>query len=169
MVQRPENVRHRRIRADGILGLFHGLGNVTQFTNRLGKVTEYMYTSYSNPLAVYDATDGALTLYTYFAGREHRPNHRCRRQRGEYAYNPLNQQTVENWLGPLPPGKGQGDGWISNGTVSHTIQTFDDADGETLGVTETDANNSANATDYQYSYDADGNVLTSRMAPGDLS
>ena len=38
-----------------------------------------------------------------------------------------------------------------------------------MGVTETDTNNLANVTNYEYTYDADGSVLTSRMAPGDLA
>ena len=35
-------------------------------------------------------------------------------------------------------------------------------------MTETDTTNPADGTDYEYTYDADGNMLTSRMAPGDL-
>ena len=37
-----------------------------------------------------------------------------------------------------------------------------------VAVTESDTQNSSNATNYTYSYDEDGRLLTSRMAPGDL-
>ncbi|MGO9114668.1 MAG: deaminase [Thermoguttaceae bacterium] len=66
--------------------------------------------------------------------------------------------------------------WLdANGSVFHTIHTYYDADGETVGVTETDTTtllhtaNPASCTNYEYTYDADGNMLTSRMAPGDLA
>ena len=36
-------------------------------------------------------------------------------------------------------------------------------------MTEWDASNSASCTDYEYTYDADGDLLSSRMAPGDLA
>ena len=92
----------------------------------------------------------------------------------QFLYDPLNRQVEEEWLAPLPPGEsplppgeGQGEGVVD--PVIHTIQTYYDADGETLGVTETDTNNPANCTDYEYTYNADGNVLTSRMAPGGLA
>ena len=92
----------------------------------------------------------------------------------QFPDDPLNRQVEEEWLAPLPPGEsplppgeGQGEGVVD--PVIHTIQTYYDADGETLGVTETDTNNPANCTDYEYTYNADGNVLTSRMAPGGLA
>jgi hypothetical protein len=44
-----------------------------------------------------------------------------------------------------------------------------DADGDTTGVIETDTTDSSDTTNYAYTYSNDGNVLTSRMAPGDLT
>ena len=73
----------------------------------------------------------------------------------QYVYDPVNRQVEEDWL----------DG---SGNAIHTIHTYCDADGETVGVTEWDASDSANATNYEYTYDFDGNLYTSRMAPGDL-
>ena len=54
-------------------------------------------------------------------------------------------------------------------SCSHTIDTYFDNAGQVVAVTETDTQNSSNATNYQYSYDQDGRLLTSRMAPGDLT
>ena len=60
--------------------------------------------------------------------------------------------------------------WLDgSGNAIHTIHTYYDADGETVGVTEWDSSDSANATDYEYTYDAGGDMLSSRMAPGDLA
>ncbi len=52
--------------------------------------------------------------------------------------------------------------------ITHTIHTWLDAAGQTLGVTETDTANPAATTQWQYDYDADGNLVKSRMAPGEL-
>ena len=41
-------------------------GNVTQLTDRLGNVTEYTYTDYSNPFTVTRDSDGATTHYYYY-------------------------------------------------------------------------------------------------------
>ena len=41
--------------------------NVTQFTDRMGNITEYTYTTYSNPLTVTHESDGATTTYSYYA------------------------------------------------------------------------------------------------------
>ena len=74
----------------------------------------------------------------------------------QYVYDPLNRQVEENWLD-------------ADSNVFHTIHTYYDADGQVLGISESDTQNAAAGTLYQYTYDADGRVTSARMAPGDLS
>ena len=74
----------------------------------------------------------------------------------QYVYDPLNRQVEENWLD-------------ADSNVFHTIHTYYDADGQVLGITESDAQTAAAGTLYQYAYDADGRVTSARMAPGDLA
>ena len=50
--------------------------------------------------------------------------------------------------------------------MSHTIKRFYDGSDHLLGVTETDTANPAATTAWQFSYDALGQVVKSRMAPG---
>ena len=52
--------------------------------------------------------------------------------------------------------------------ITHTIRTWLDAAGQTLGVTEADSVNPAATTAWQFTYDALGQLVKSRMAPGDL-
>lgn len=51
--------------------------------------------------------------------------------------------------------------------VSHTIQTTYDDAGQVVGVIETDTTNPAAGARYEYTYDFDGHLLTSGMAPSD--
>ncbi len=117
--------------------------------DRLNRQVENIDPLHNTSFDVYDL-DGNVVQTTDADGRT-----------TQYIYDPLNRQVEEDWLD-------------ANGNVYHTIQTFYDADGETVGVTESDLGtslhtaNTSDATDYEYSYDQDGNVLTSRMAPGDL-
>jgi len=53
--------------------------------------------------------------------------------------------------------------------ISHTIQRIYDAADQLLGVTETDTTNPAARTAWQFAYDALGNVVKSRMAPGEIA
>ena len=53
--------------------------------------------------------------------------------------------------------------------ISHTIQRIYDAADQLLGVTETDTTNPAATTAWQFAYDALGNVVKSRMAPGEIA
>ena len=66
-----------------------------------------------------------------------------------YAYDPLNRQTTESWLNTA-------------GGVIHTTSTYYDAAGEVVGVIDPGAT-------YSYTYDGDGRVIQTRMAPGDLA
>ena len=52
--------------------------------------------------------------------------------------------------------------------ITHTIRTWLDAAGQTLGVTETDAANPAATTAWQFTYDALGQLVKSRVEPGEL-
>ena len=133
---------------------FDAAGNVTSVTDPDGNVTSYVYDNLNRPIETIDPLhntsfdlydlDGNVIQATDADGRVI-----------QYVYNAVGGQTQENWLN-------------SSGSVFHTIHTYYDTDGETVGVTETDTTNSANCTDYAYTYNADGDVLTSRMAPGDL-
>ncbi|MGO9777899.1 MAG: hypothetical protein ACLPM3_15065, partial [Terracidiphilus sp.] len=83
-----------------------------------------------------------------------------------YVFNAVGQQTEEEWLDGAPAG--------GSGNVFHTIQTYYNTLGETVGVVETDtttalhAANPSSCTDYEYAYDFDGRLTSSRMAPGDI-
>lgn len=133
---------------------YDAVGNTLSVTDPDGNVTSYQYDrldrqiQVANPLWFTSTTqydlDGNVVQATDFDG-----------QTTQYVYDPLNQQVEEDWV-------------AANGSVFHTIQTFYDAAGQVLGVSESDENPS-NATSYQYSYDQDGNTLSSRMAPGDLA
>ena len=141
------------------------MGNVLSVTDPDGNVSSYVYDNLNRQIEttdplhnasfnVYDL-DGKLIQSTDADGNVI-----------QYVYNAVGEQSQENWLSPVPPGEGES--WISNGDVYRTIDAYYNADGETVGVTEWDATSRADRTNYEYTYDADGNVLTSRMAPGDL-
>ena len=143
---------------------YDAVGNVSSVTDPDGNVTSYVYDRlsrqietidplYNTSSTVYDA-DGNMVQTTDADGRTI-----------QYVYDPLNRQVEEDWLSPPPPGEGGGGAAASY----HTIHTYYDADGETVGVTETDTTIAADCTNYEYTYDADGDMLTSRMAPGDLT
>ena len=66
----------------------------------------------------------------------------------KFVYDPLNRQVEEDWM--------------SGTTITHATHTYFDAAGQVVGVSDP-------AASYQYSYDADGRVTRSRMAPADLS
>ena len=120
-------------------------GNTTSYVfDDLNRPIETIDPLHNTSFDVYDL-DGNVILSTDADGRT-----------TQFVFDPLGQQVQENWLS-------------SSGSIIHTIHTYYDADGETVGVTETDTNNPANCTNYEYTYDADGSVLTSRMAPGDLA
>ena len=120
--------------------------------DRLNRQIDTIDPLYNTSSTVYDA-DGNVVQTTDADGRTI-----------QYVYDPLNRQVEEDWLSPPPPGEGGGEG----GSVYHAIHTYYDADGETVGVTETDTTDPADCTNYEYTYDADGDLLTSRMAPCDL-
>lgn len=139
---------------------YDAVGNVTSVTDPDGNVTSYVYDRLNRQIEtidplhntsfdVYDL-DSNIIQATDADGRT-----------TQYAYNPLNQQVEEDWLAGAPAG--------GSGSVCHTIDTYYNAAGQVVGVTESDTQNASNATSYEYTYDQDGNVLTSRMAPGDLT
>ena len=135
---------------------YDALGNVTSLTDSEGNITRYAYDRLNrlieetDPLSFttqysYDA-DGNLTQKTDRDGRV-----------TQYLYDPLGRTVEEDWL-------------ASDGvTVTHAILTYFDADGEIIGVTESDSQNRARAVSYEYAYDRDGRLTESRMAPGDLA
>ena len=56
----------------------------------------------------------------------------------------------------------------ASAAVSHTIKRFYDRADQLLGVTETDTTNPAATTAWQFAYDALGQLIKSRMAPGEI-
>ena len=79
----------------------------------------------------------------------------------QYSYNAAGQQTEKS-------------GWTPTATFSTRVQPHYNTLGETVGVVETDtttalhAANPSSCTDYEYAYDFDGRLTSSRMAPGDI-
>ena len=149
---------------------YDAAGNTSSVTDPDGNVTSYSYDRLNqqvetiDPLrntsfGVYDL-DGNVVQTTDADGHV-----------VQYVYNALNERVTENWLSSagVPASAGSGKAWISNGTVSHTICTYYDADGETVGVTESDTTNPGNGANYEYGYDADGRLKSVRMAPADIS
>jgi uncharacterized delta-60 repeat protein/RHS repeat-associated protein len=141
--------------------VYNALGSTVSITDPDGNVTSYLYNHLNelietiNPLRFTSTQSfdpaGNVVQTTDFDG-----------QTIQFVYDSLNRQIEEKWLDAA-------------GNVFHTINTHYDADSEILGVTETDtttalhtANPSA-CTNYEYAYDYDGRLLTSRMAPGDIS
>jgi RHS repeat-associated protein len=147
--------------------IYNAIGSPVSVTDPDGNVTTTLYNNVNQAVAkfspqfyasfsVYDL-DGDQVLSIDADGRA-----------VQDVYNAVGEETQENWLSPLPPGEGEGEGLGAGYSVFHTINTYYDADGDMTGVIVTDTQNASNATDYAYTYSAVGNVLTSRMAPGDL-
>jgi RHS repeat-associated protein len=74
----------------------------------------------------------------------------------EYVYDGVGRQTEEKWLG-------------AGEEVVHTIHRQYDAAGQLTDVVETDEDGLLTGVRYQYVYDSRGNVISARMAPGELT
>jgi uncharacterized delta-60 repeat protein/RHS repeat-associated protein len=135
--------------------VFDAMGNVLSVTDPDGNKTSYVYDNLNRPIETIDPL-GDVSSETHDPDGNVLQTVDADGHVIDFLFDPLNEQVEEDWL----------DG---NGNVFHTIHTYYDADGEKLAVTESDSDNPSDATSYQYTYDSDGRMLTSRMAPGDLT
>lgn len=134
---------------------FDAVGNTVSITDASGNVTRYGYdrnnrlTSETDPL-------GNSTSYGYdLVGNKIRETDRLNRVTS-YIYDTADRLVEERWqASQLAP-------------VSHTIQRIYDRANQLLGVSETDTVNAAATTTWQFTYDANGKIIKSRMAPGEI-
>ena len=159
---------------DATTTVYDADGNVTSVTDADDNVTSWTYDALgrkigqSETVALSDVggtiqTTTAVDSYQYDLDGNLTQSTDADGRVKQFVYDALGRQVQENWL----------DG---GGNVFHSIATYYDADGETIGVVETDVAtalhptaNPSSCTDYEYTYDADGDMLSSRMAPGDLA
>jgi RHS repeat-associated protein len=135
---------------------YDAVGNTTSVTDASGNVTRYAYDR-RNRLVTETDPLGKATSYAYdLVGNKIRETDRLGRVTS-FVYDAADRLVEERWQ----PSSGA--------AVSHTIRRFYDAADQLLGVTETDTVNAAATTAWQFAYDAGGNVVRSRMAPGELA
>jgi RHS repeat-associated protein len=132
---------------------YDAVGNALSVTDPDGNTTSYTYDRLNRQTATTDPLHNVSTTQYDDAGNVVQATDADGRVT-DYVYDADNRQTEELWL--------------SAGVVSHIVQTTYDAAGQVLGVTESDSQNAGNGTCYQYAYDQDGRVTSSRMAPDDL-
>jgi RHS repeat-associated protein len=131
------------------------VGNTTSVTDASGNVTRYAYDRRNRLVSETDPL-GKATSYAYdLVGNKIRETDRLGRVTS-FVYDAADRLVAERWQSS------------ATAAVSHTIKRFYDAADQLLGVTETDTANAAATTAWQFSYDAGGNVVKSRMAPGEL-
>ena len=140
--------------SNATVNTYDAVGNLLSVTDPEGNETSYQYDRLDRQVTVTDPL-GNTSTEEYDADGNVIQNVDRDGRVTDYLYDPLNRQVEEDWM--------------SGETPSHTIQSYYDAAGELVGVAESDTQDSSNATCYKYSYDGDGRVLTSRMAPGDLA
>ena len=145
--------------------MYDPVGNVLSVTDPDGNVTGYAYDRLNRQVSVTDPLDNVASMVYDLAGNLVQRTDADGRVT-QYLYNPVNGQVEEDWLSGTSVAGLSGTGSAS---VFHTIQTYYDAAGEVVGVVESDTQNPADATSYQYGFDHDGNLAASRMAPGDLA
>jgi YD repeat-containing protein/autotransporter-associated beta strand protein len=134
---------------------YDAVGSTTSVTDASGNVTRYAYDR-RNRLVTETDPLGKATSYAYdLVGNKLRETDRLGRVTS-FVYDAADRLVEERWQ----PSSGA--------AVSHTIKRFYDAADQLLGVTETDTLNAAATTAWQFAYDAGGNVVRSRMAPGEL-
>ena len=135
---------------------YDAVGNTTSVADASGNITRYAYDR-RNRLATETDPLGKVTSYAYdVVGNKIRETDRLGRVTS-FVYDAADRLVEERWQ------------QSSGAVVSHTIRRFYDNADQLLGVTETDTAVPAAATAWQFSYDAAGNVIKSRMAPGELA
>jgi RHS repeat-associated protein len=135
---------------------YDAVGSTTSVTDASGNVTRYAYDR-RNRLVTETDPLGKATPYAYdLVGNKIRETDRLGRVTS-FVYDAADRLVEERWQ------------QSATAVVSHTIRRFYDAADQLLGVTETDTVNAAATTAWQFAYDAGGNVVRSRMAPGELA
>ena len=130
-------------------------GNVTSLTDASGNVTRYAFDRRDRLVTETDPLQ-AITSYAYdLVGNKTKETDRLGRV-STFVYDAADRLVEERWQAS------------ASAAVSHTIKRFYDAADQLLGVTETDTVNPAATTAWQFTYDASGNVVKSRMAPGEI-
>jgi YD repeat-containing protein len=131
-------------------------GNTASVTDASGNVTRYAYDRQARLVTETDPL-GKATSYAYdLVGNKIRETDRLGRVTS-FVYDVADRLVEERWQ------------QSTAAAVSHTIRRFYDAADQILGVTETDTLNAVATTAWQFAYDAGGNVVRSRMAPGELA
>jgi RHS repeat-associated protein len=135
---------------------YDAVGNTASVADASGNVTRYAYDRRDRLVTQTDPL-GKATSYAYdLVGNRIRQTDRLSRVTS-FVYDAADRLVEERW---------QASATVA---VSHTIRRFYDAADELVGVTETDAAVPAAATAWQFTYDAGGNVVRTRMAPGELA
>ncbi|MCY3017317.1 MAG: DUF6531 domain-containing protein, partial [Planctomycetota bacterium] len=130
-------------------------GTTRSVTDASGNVTTYAYDRLDRLISETDPF-GKQTLHAYdLSGNETAQTDRLGRVT-TYLYDAADRRVEERWQ------------QTAAAPITHTIHTWLDATGQTLGVTETDTANPAATTAWQFTYDALGQLVKSRMAPGEL-
>ncbi len=130
-------------------------GNTTSVTDASGNVTLYAYDRLNRLITETDPLN-AVTSYAYdLAGNKTTETDRLGRLTS-FVYDAADRLVEERWQ------------QSATAAVSHTITRIYDAASQLLGVTETDTVTPAATTAWQFAYDASGNVVKSRMAPGEI-
>jgi RHS repeat-associated protein len=134
---------------------YDAVGNTTSVADASGNVTRYAYDR-RNRLVTETDPLGKATSYAYdLVGNKIRETDRLGRVTS-FVYDAADRLVEERWQPS------------ATAVVSHTIRRFYDAADQLLGVTETDTANAAATTAWQFAYDAVGNIVRSRMAPGEI-
>lgn len=151
---------NRRTRVTDARGLatittFDAVGNTASITDASGNVTRYSYDRNNRLITEADPL-GNLTAYAYdLVGNKIRETDRLNRITS-YSFDVADRLVEERWQ------------TAQSAPISHTIQRIYDSASQLLGVVETDSSNAAATTAWQLTYDANGNVVKSRMAPGEI-
>ena len=135
---------------------YDAVGNTASVADASGNVTRYAYDRRDRLVTETDPRGKATSFAYDLVGNRIRETDRLGRVTS-FVYDAADRLVEERWQASV------------TAAVSHTIRRFYDAADELVGVTETDAAVPAAATAWQFTYDAGGNVVRTRMAPGELA
>ncbi|NCY01809.1 MAG: hypothetical protein EBX36_02600, partial [Planctomycetia bacterium] len=140
----------------GVTGFaYDPLGRRTRVTDASGNVTRYAYDRRDKLVAEVDPL-GQATIYAYDAvGNRIRETDRLGRVTS-FVRDAADRVVEERWQPS------------ASATITHTIRRFYDGADQLLGISESDSAVPVAATAWQFTYDAGGRVVRSRMAPGEL-
>ena len=135
---------------------YDAVGNTTSLTDASGNVTRYAFDRLNRLVRETDPLGATMTYAYDVLGNKVRETDRNGRVTS-FVYDAADRLVEERWQASV------------TGSVFHTIKRTYDAAGQLLGVTETDTANPAATTAWQFAYDARGNLVKSRMAPGEIA